>query len=64
MLSVTCHLTTTLCSFSRYECPMRIGEAAAGGLAKENMEKKKEEKSLINLYYLKFIFDQFKEYPP
>ena len=29
---VTCHLTTTLCSFSCYESPRMLGDAAEGGL--------------------------------
>ena len=29
---VTCHLTTTLCSFSCSESPRRFGDAAEGGL--------------------------------
>ena len=34
---VTCHLNTTLCSFSCYESPLRLGDVAAGGLVKDGV---------------------------
>ena len=33
LLSVSCYLTTTRCSFTCNESPRRVGDAAAGGLA-------------------------------
>ena len=52
---VSCHLTTSLCSFSRYESPRRFGDAAAGGLVidrvkKSNKKLQKTKKTIVTSY--------------
>ena len=41
LLCVTCHLTTTLCSFTCYESPTTFGDVAVGGLMIDREKKKK-----------------------
>ena len=38
MSPVTCHLTTTLCSFSSYESPGMSDDAAEGGMLNERVK--------------------------
>ena len=59
---VTCHLTTTLCSFSYYESPRRLGDVAFGGLV-VNRVKERERKKCRKPTTFEFLFRQFKEQP-
>ena len=36
---VTCHLTITICSFSCYDSPRMLGDAAEGGLVIDRVKK-------------------------
>ena len=57
---LTCHLTTTLFSFSGYESPRVLSDAAEGGLVINNKTKTKKIK---NYAKNQFLLQEFKEEP-